>query len=164
MPISAQLATSLSFRIETCDEFFPDLDRVIERHWRELGLFQEHIKIAYDKVAYRQIEALGQLLIIAARNQKQLVGYIISFIRSHLHYKDAGLMAYTDMYYILPEFRNGAGLTLFALWENELRKRGVVEAITSCKVHSDNTEFLQKLGWEFTDKTFCKYMGAKCQP
>ena len=67
-------------------------------------------------------------------------------------------MGLTDMYFVLPAYRKGTGLRLFIESERELRKRGIVKAITSCKVHEDHTEFLEALGWTLSDYTFCKIL------
>jgi hypothetical protein len=92
---------------------------------------------------------------------RRLIGYFVGFLFPHPHYFGSGLWGMTDMYFVLPEFRNGVGVRLFVAFENELRARGCVQAVTSCKLHEDHTALLEKLGWTWTDKTFQKHLTEK---
>lgn len=148
----------IRFSIERWAEFYPDVQAIFPQHWRELALDQNEIPIDIDAEKYAGLDAAGVLLIVAARNEGKLVGYHLSFLMPHPHYKSSGPMGMTDMYYVLPEFRNGAGFRLFAFWERELRKRGVKRAITSTKVHQDHSALFKALGWKHSDNTFVKLL------
>lgn len=132
-------------------------------HWQAMGLDREHIKPDLDYERYAQMDEMGMMHCVTARNQDwDLVGYIICFVMPHFHYKSAGLMALADMYYILPEYRRGGlGARMFAEMERGLKERGVIRAHMSCKVHEDHQELFEKMGWKFTDKTFSKFLGEK---
>ena len=158
MTLSAPSKTSVVCRVEGWSEVLPDLETLFPLHWKEIALNQDFIKQDMDYGAYALAEQQGMLLVITARSEERLIGYLVSFLRSHFHYKSAGVMAMSDIYYVLPEFRNGTGLKLFREWERVLRSRGIVQAITSCKNHQDHTEFLERLGFEWTDKTFMKVL------
>lgn len=146
-------------QVEPWSAMLPEAEGLFPLHWRELAVRQDKIKISIDRERYAILEQKNMLHVVTVRVDGRLVGYAVAFVLPHMHYKDAGDMAMTDMYFILPEFRRGAGLKLFLEFERSLKARGVVNAMTSCKVHSDNTEFLEGLGWQWTDKTFCKYLG-----
>jgi hypothetical protein len=148
----------ISCQVEPWSATFAEMEPLFPLHWQELALHRDKIKISMDEEIYAAAEKLGQIHLVTVRASKRLVGYGIAFVRTHMHYKDAGLMAYTDMYYILPEFRHGAGLLLFRELERSLRARGVKMFITSCKVHQDHSEFFERLGFTFSDKTFLKYL------
>lgn len=134
------------------------MELLFPQHWKELARFQDQIALKCDRARYADLEKADALLLITARAEKRLVGYFVGFLFPHLHYAGAGLWGLTDMYFVLPEFRRGAGLKLFLAFENELRARGCVQAVTSCKVHEDHSELLLKLGWTWTDKTFQKHL------
>ena len=153
-----------SIQVEPWATFYPDSKEIFPLHWRELALHQEQIPLSIDEAKYETLDKTGILLVITARDSGKLVGYYLWFLMPHLHYSNAGPMGLTDMYFVLPEYRQGTGARLFIASEHELRKRGIVKAITSCKVHEDHTIFLEHLGWTFSDKTFVKYLGkeAKC--
>ncbi|MFL6306896.1 MAG: GNAT family N-acetyltransferase [Candidatus Sulfotelmatobacter sp.] len=156
MPLSTALETSV--QVERWSACLPEMEEIFPLHWKELARFQDKIALKCDKERYAALEKSDILLLVTARAESRLVGYFVGFIMPHPHYRDAGLFGLTDMYFVLPEYRRGTGLKLFVAFEQALRDRGCVQAVTSCKLHEDHTEFLQKLGWTWTDKTFQKHL------
>jgi hypothetical protein len=144
--------------VESWSDCIAEMETLFPLHWRELGLYRDEIPLQCDRDRYAAIEKAGALLLITARVDGKLIGYFVAFLFPHLHYKDAGLWGMTDMYFVLPEHRKGAGLKLFLAFERECRARGVMQAVTSCKVHEDHSALLEKLGWKWTDKTFQKHL------
>jgi GNAT superfamily N-acetyltransferase len=105
------------------------------------------------------MESKGQLHLLAARDEGRLVGYYLGIIVSHPHYASSGLMSFTDVYFLCPEYRRGEyGVALFAEAERTLRERGVYKAYLSCKIHKDLSPLFELLGWRKTDYTFCKVL------
>ena len=149
----------ITFHVEQWAEFYPDVKPIFPLHWKELALHQEEIPLSIDEAKYEALDKGGILLIITARDSGELVGYYLWFLMPHLHYCASGPMGLTDMYFVLPEYRKGVGARLFIFSEIELRKRGVVKAITSCKAHSDHSALFDRLGWVLSDLTFVKYLG-----
>jgi len=150
------LATSLTFCIERWPEFWRDCQHILPVHWKELALNQDQIALDVDAERFKVIDDQGLLHILTARAEGRMVGYYIAIVMPHLHYKSAGNMAFTDMFFMLPAFRKGHGLKLFTEAERTLRERGVKKAYLSCKVHADLTELFERLGWTMSDKAFVK--------
>lgn len=148
----------ITIQVEKWADFGLDAEALFPLHWEELAMDKEVIKPDCDHEKYLNLDKLGMLHITTARQGKALVGYVVCFLMSHMHYKTAGLMALADMYFVLPEFRKGAGVRLFIEMERYLRALGVVRAHMSCKVHQDHTKLFERLGWTFTDKTFGKML------
>lgn len=148
----------VTIQVERWAQFFPDAKQVFPAHWRELALYQNEIPIDIDEAKYTQLDAVDILLILTARKGGRLIGYYLWFLMPHLHYRSTGPMGLTDMYFVLPEYRRGIGVRLFKASETELKKRGVVKAITSCKLHEDHSNLFKALGWELTDLTWCKLL------
>jgi GNAT superfamily N-acetyltransferase len=109
------------------------------------------------------MEALNMLHLVTARTEAgQLVGYHVSFVTPHPHYKNVGAMAFTDMYWTNPLYRvAGLGAKLIAFLETSLRARGVVKAYLSHKVAHDRSRLFEALGWKASDRVYCKYLGGK---
>jgi hypothetical protein len=147
-----------SIQVESWEKAFPDIKALFPGHWKELAMFQEDIPLGIDEEKYAALDKAEILLILTARSEGKLVGYYFWFVMPHPHYCTAGPMGLTDMYYVLPEYRGGTGARLFIASETELRKRGVIKAITSCKLSEDHTAFLECLGWTWSDKTFVKLL------
>jgi hypothetical protein len=78
---------------------------------------------------------------------------------THLHYKDAGLMYYTDVYYLKPEHRRGGNGAKFMIAVQQILKfRGVVKLYMSTKVHQDNGPLFERLGMKLSDRVFTKML------
>lgn len=148
----------MTFQEEPFDPFFDEAQPLFSRHWRELALNQKKIPMDLDRGKYQALEKAGMLFVLTARTDGKLVGYLVAFPMTHPHYKSAGLMCLTDMYYIVPEHRKGAGAKLFVEFERRMRERGAVQIMTGCKRHQDHTQLLEALGWENSDLTFVKVL------
>jgi hypothetical protein len=148
----------IDIKVEKWDTFWPDAQRIFPQHWKELALYQNEIPLDIDTAKYEALDKAGILLILTARTTCEvMIGYFLWFLMPHPHYKSTP-MGMTDMYFVLPGYRGGVGAKLFIEGERELKRRGVVKAITSCKVHEDHSKLLGRLGWQLTDLTFGKLL------
>lgn len=134
-----------------------DAEHCFHAHWEELALDKVLPYDLNDEV-YEKLEDAQSLHITAMREGSQIVGYFFAVLGPHLHYKSAGIMAYTDMYYVLPKYRV-MGANLFMFTEATLRDRGVKKIYLSCKVHRNHSELFLKLGYKATDLGFSKFFG-----
>src|SRR5215469_14255804 len=119
----------LNYRVEPWHPFYEDAAEIFPKHWAELALDKDKIPLALDTERYDAMEKAGILHTVVARTYDgAVVGYYIAFLLPHVHYKTSGLMAFTDIYYILPEFRKGiAGVNLFVEAERTMRAKGVTK-------------------------------------
>lgn len=148
-----------TFHVEKWATFHRDAHPLFDMHWKELALDQAKIPLGLDSARFQVLCDQGLLHIVTARKAGVVIGYFVAIVMPHLHYKDAGLMAFTDMYFIRPGCRKGGcGVKLFTEAERTLRERGVVKAYLSTKVHQDHTQLFEKLGWRLSDKSFCKVL------
>lgn len=128
-------------------------------HWASLALNQNEISLGVDEAKYEQGEALGCLHIVTARADGKLVGYHYGMLMHHLHYKEAGLMCYTDVYYLQPAYRRGTmGIRFLAAVMESLKACGVVKFYMSTKIHSDNSKVLKVLGMDPSDIVLTKLL------
>ena len=111
------VATEITVQVERWSDALPEMEAIFPEHWKELARFQDDIQLCCDKERYAAIEKIGALLLLTARADGRLVGYFVAFLFPHMHYKGSGLWAMSDMYYICPHFRKGAGLKLFIAFE-----------------------------------------------
>lgn len=149
----------MTFQRESWEQFQKDAEELIEMNFRDLGLNKNKLKLAVNEEIFKEIDGKGRLHIITAREKGKLVGYHVSALLPHMHYKDAGLMAYTDAYYVHTDYRKGGtGAKLFMEVERTLRERGVSKFYMTTKAHSDNGKLLEALGYEFTDRVFTKML------
>lgn len=148
----------ITFQEESFDPFFDDAQDLFLEHWKELALNQSKIPMDLDRDRYQMMEKSGILFVLTARLNGHLIGYLVAFPMTHPHYKSAGLMALTDMYYVMPKHRRGVGVKLFTEFERRMRKRGAVQLMTGCKKHQDHTRMLEGMGWTNSDLTFVKVL------
>jgi GNAT superfamily N-acetyltransferase len=143
----------LTFERETWADLWRDGQEIFKVHYDELALHKEAMPMGLDNDAYADLERKGYLLVVAGRRDGALIGYLVAIVLAHHpHNRDAGKVATTDMFYIMPsERRGGAGVRLLRAAEQALRELGVVKASISTKVHHESGPLLEALGWEKTD-------------
>jgi hypothetical protein len=147
----------VTFHVEQWRDFYPEAKPLMQEHWEEIAIDREQIPLSLNEERYQQISDAGILHILVAREGAELAGYYIALVLPHIHYQDAGLMAFTDIYFLRPQFRKGhAGVQMFVEAERTLREAGVVKAYLSCKAHRDISPIFEALGWKFSDKSYTK--------
>lgn len=147
----------LTFQREKWADCVDEMRPLWSEHWAELALDRDHIKLGCDEAKYAQGEAAGLLCIVTGRMNGKLVGYYYGMLLQHLHYKDAGLMCYTDVYFLRPEYRKGpTGLRFLRAVMVKLKEIGVVKMYISTKVHQDHGELFEFMGMKLSDRVFIK--------
>ena len=151
---------TISFQIEPWSTVRSEIERLLPLHWAEVAGERDHIKLDPDWEWYAECDRQDMLQVLTARaDRTELVGYHLSIIRTHPHYKST-LMGFTDIYFIAPEYRKGrTGIQLFIRAEEELRARGVRKIFTGTKLSLDMAPILLRLGWRETERLFTKYLG-----
>lgn len=150
---------SVQFAIETIDQVLDDMTWLWEVHWEEIALDKAKVPLNPDLDTFRLLEEAGLLLIVTARDGEKMVGYHVTIVRPHLHYKHS-LTAYADMYFIHPDYRQGmTGVRLFKYLEGVLRERGVDRIYQGTKTHKDMGRLFERLGYKETERLFVKWIG-----
>lgn len=157
-PLNKEYGEGYTYQIESFEENKEEFEPFVMKHWNELGLTKDDVPIDFDWERFFKEERVGRLHTATVRKDGKLVGYHISFIGGHPHYKST-LHAMVDLYYLLPEERAGrVGLKMFQYVEDELRKLGVKKVYTGCKVMFDHTKLFTRLGYELSDYQFIKIL------
>lgn len=150
----------ISYRVESMDECLEDMRHLWMVHWDEIALDKDKIALEPDVDTFRALESAGALHIVVGRDEAgQVVGYHVSVVRRHLHYRSS-LTAYVDMYFIHPEHRRGrVGIQLFLHAEKTLRELGVQRVYTGTKLHKDVGRLLEFMGHKETERLYTKFIG-----
>lgn len=150
---------SVQFAVETIDQVLDDMAWLWDIHWQEIALDRAKVPLNPDVDTFRALEDAGLLLIVTARDGEKMVGYHVSIVRPHLHYKQS-LTAYADMYFIHPDCRQGmTGVRLFKYLEERLRERGVERIYQGTKVHKDMGRLFERLDYKETERLYVKWIG-----
>jgi hypothetical protein len=148
--------SGISYQVESFRACTPEFREFEHIHWEELALTKDTIPVAMDWERYWQLEQENKLHTVTVREDGYLIGYHVTFVGGHYHYKDT-LHGMVDLYFIAKQYRKSKiGVELLKFAERALKDLGVVKVITGCKIHMDHTKLFEGLGYEFTDKTFAK--------
>lgn len=137
---------------ETAGESFVDI-------FAEVGQFQEHLPFDPDLDIYKILADAGNIKILAARREDELVGWTLFWISPH-QYHPSTKFAISDVTYVIPEHR-GTGVLKEMLVKADALLRSIgVEAISwQARADKDFGAALEKQGYEKTTITYAKYIG-----
>lgn len=136
-----------------------DIKPLLEKHWSEIALNQDKIKLNPDWGAYNQLEQAGKLKIFTARDDGKLVGYFVVIVDRHIHYKDH-LFANNDILFVDKEYRKGfTGIKLVKFAEKCLKEDGVSVLTINTKVHQPFDKMLTFLKFNKIERIYSKYIG-----
>lgn len=138
------------------EQFRAEVMPLFDSHWKEIALDQEKIKLAPDWNEYDRLAKNNQLHMMAVRDDGLLIGYYVGIIKYHLHYSN-NLMAFNDVMYIQPEYRQGmVGVRIFKEIERTLKSRGVEKMFMNTKAHHDFGVILERLGYHEAETVYTK--------
>jgi GNAT superfamily N-acetyltransferase len=148
----------MEFSVEKWSDVLPEMKGLFELHYREIASFQDRIKLDPDFDVYFALEATGKLHVVTARDDGQLIGYHLSVVTPHMHYKNT-LCAHMDVLFLLPEYRHGmAGVKLLKYAEKSLIERGVPWLINGTKKVHDFGPILERLGYKVREVIYEKFV------
>jgi len=135
-----------------------DIIPLLEKHWEEVALNKEKIKLNPDWDAYANLEDAGVLKIFTSREDGKLVGYFVVFVKSHIHYKDH-LFCYNDVIFVDEEYRKGfTSPRLIKFAEKCLKADGVEVMIVNTKRHKPFDSLLIWLGYKHIENLYSKVL------
>lgn len=153
-------AVPVTFAVEDWFAVRGEMAHLWQRHWEEVALNRDLIKLDPDFDNYDLMAHIGQLHIVVARKAGAIVGYHFTLVRPHLHYRTS-LSGMTDIYYIAPKHRTGrTPLRLFQFVEKTLKARGVQKLFTGTKLSLDAGPLFEFMGWTETERLYTKVIGG----
>lgn len=148
----------IRFAVESWAEFRKDAAPLWQADWNEAESAHGRIALDPDHALFETLDRLGQLVVVAARDDDRLVGYWIGFVRPHEHARDS-VSAYQDALYIDRGHRAPrVSARLLRAVERELRQRRVQRMIVTTKTHVDQSRLLGALGFRETERVFEKML------
>ena len=135
---------------------------LLQRHWREIALFQDKVPLDPNFEAYYDYERNNQLAVLVARSKGMMVGYDAYIVGPMLHYRST-LGAKNDIFWLDPAFRGGwDGVRMFKEAERGLKRLGVKVVFHGPKLHFENgrvVELLKRLGHVPIETVTAKWIG-----
>lgn len=149
-----------TYAVENWFEALAEMQALWPLHWDEVAMDKESIPLDPDYQAYAALANSGSMHLLVARQAGKMIGYHVSVVRGHLHYKTS-LSSFTDMYFIHPDYRKGmVGVKLFKEAEKTLKARGVQKMSIGTKVSLDMSRIFERLGWTETERLYTKFIGS----
>lgn len=151
----------ITYHVELLADCLNEIEAYLQAHFEEVATKKNNLGAPnMDVGAYCSMEISGQLHIVTARSNGSVIGYHVSFVRPHLHYKHI-LTAITDVYYVAPEYRKGnIAIKLFQEAERTLKARGVKRLFSGTKKHKDMSKIFEFMGWEEVEILHSKWIGG----
>ena len=148
----------IKYQQEFLSQVQPDIEPLINLHWKEIALNQDKIKLNPDWEAYANLEAEGKLQVFTAREGDLLVGYFVVTLGYNIHYKDH-MCASNDVIYMHKDYRKGfAGIRLIKFAEKTLREDGVSTLTINTKIHQPFDKVLERLKFKPIERVYSKYL------
>lgn len=154
----------LTAQVEPIKDYFAEIQTLLPTHYDELsehGLRGIPLDPRYD--VYLAREHAGEVLSITLREDGKLIGYLVSFVSSGMHYQSC-LTSITDIFFVYPDRRGlEGGAMLFHEWERECRRRGVTLMAAGFKSkHAKHAKaLLEMLGFFEAEIIFWKFLGGE---
>jgi GNAT superfamily N-acetyltransferase len=146
----------VEIRESTVDEMFEVCRPLLERHWDEIARNKHLMVLNPDVAKYQRMEAAGMLLILAAWEGAELVGYSVSMIETTLHYADLTVCV-NDVVFVLPESRHAqTGLRLIKETESMAKQRGAQLMLWHAKEGTALHALMPRIGYEVQDIIYSK--------
>ena len=132
---------------------FKKFGEMYKRQYEELGRFGSDIKVEPNWAAYKALQETQQLIAYTAKENDIVVGYAVFILQMHLHYNK--LFALNDLFYLLPEYREGlTGFKFMKFIEQELVYNGVNIVVWSVKPQKDYSKLLIRMGYGLLEMNY----------
>lgn len=146
----------MEYSTEKFSDVIEEAKPLLEKHWEEIALDRDTIKLNPDYEKYQALEDIGLIHITTAREGGVLIGYSAYFITPNLHYKQV-IVAESDIFYISPEYRRGTtALKLFKAAEKALSELGVHKVVSKIKTDHDKGPLFERMGYRAIEVNYCK--------
>jgi GNAT superfamily N-acetyltransferase len=149
----------LTLQVESLTEILHEIKSLLPLHWDELALNKDKVPLDPQFDIYLRRDAVGEVMLVTARRDGEVVGYFIGFVAPGLHYKTC-LTLIMDIFFIRPDARNGfAGVKLFKAVEKEAIRRGVQRIFVGSKMHKDASALFERLEYQPIETFYSKWIG-----
>ena len=146
------------YSFEKVDDILEEIEPLLEEHYQEVAMYQEHIAFNPNYDVYRVMEEMGSCLVYTARDGGALVGYVVTFLQNNPHYQDH-IWAVNDIVYVCPEYRHTeVAPEMLQTLEAELKERGVSVMTFHMKTFKPFETLMGALGFDKAEYMYSKYI------
>ena len=141
----------ITYQEEKYFDIKEEIKPLLKLQWEEIGIFdKEQVSLNPNWDWYQILADKKNLHIITVRDEQKLIGYYISIITPHIHYKNT-LIAENDILYLYKDYRKGlTGYKLIKFAIEQLKVK-VQVIILSMKAKQSFFPLANRLGFKLTD-------------
>jgi GNAT superfamily N-acetyltransferase len=145
--IECVLQSVTAFREHTPEAMF-------EMHWEEVAQ-DKNWRQDLDWGYYQSLESLNLLRIVVLRIHGITAGYFLFCVSPALHYRGK-MLASSDMFYILPQFRAKYAVRLFRAAEAYAKEAGAHKMYIAFKIYKDISPLTKRLDFTHVEDVVVK--------
>lgn len=132
---------------------YAEMKPLTELHYQEIAHYKD-IPLEPDIETYKTIEEQGCLRLYTARDEGELIGYSIYFLKNNPHYKSS-LQASQDILFIRKDKR-GQGREFLMWCDEQLKADGVDVVYHHVKAAHNFGPLLERQGYKLIDLIYGK--------
>lgn len=149
---------SIAYQIEPFSQLIEELKPLLQSHYEEIARHRDKIALNPDYDKYRELDRMGFLHGVTVRDDGKLVGYFLSFVTPHLHYKNH-IFSSNDVVFISKDYRRGTiAARMFKFAETTLKEKGVTKMHVNVKLANDFGSLLERLGYMPIERIYEKML------
>jgi GNAT superfamily N-acetyltransferase len=138
---------TIKYQQEFLESCLDEAKVLLEKHWKEIALNKDKIKLNPDWEAYAELEAVGKLKIFTARD----------FTNTQPKDLSQGTL---DLLFLSEEYRKGlTGVKLIKFAEGCLKSDGVSVMIVNTSTKKPFDVLMNRLGFNLIERVYSKYLG-----
>lgn len=141
----------IKFNVEKVLDAKTELEVLLDKHYEELTLNKEVVKLKPMWSSYKDLEDKKQFYLFTARDDGVLIGYSAFFLKPHIHYEDL-IVATNDVLYLKNEYRLGVtGIKFLKYSEQKVKELGANKITWHVKHSNDFRPILHRMGYADED-------------
>jgi len=150
----------VTYQLESWEDYYKDCQALWLEHYEEIAARKSQRKMQPDVRSYMAAEAAGQLQILTARENGRMVGYMLFFVKPHMHYAGV-LCGFEDSIFLVQSHRKGwVGVRLVKESIKYLQRRGVQEVFVMENKAKDLSKLFKGLGFAPSHVLWSKWIGG----
>jgi|FreactcultureFD7_1027221.scaffolds.fasta_scaffold00730_3 hypothetical protein len=141
----------ITYGTEKLEQFKRQAIELIALHWDEVAHDKEVRDLDVDWDSFEALEKAGQLYILTARDDGELIGYVAAILRPHFHSKKTR-SAYVDAIFLSKNARkNNVGIRLIQMTDTALS--GLADFVYwHIKPEKNFAPILKRIGYHFIEE------------
>lgn len=147
----------MEIKREYLPALWSDIEPLAMNHGKELGILGDHEKpITLNKELYQVLQDTGRLLVLTARKDAKLIGYVSIIAVDALHF-EGEFFAEIDAIYLDPDYRKGTlGIKLIKEAEKIIKEHGIKYIRFSSTEAKDLSSLLKRFGYTVQETVYLK--------